>query len=75
MYNKIILNTIMIIAILITMQKHNHTNHIRNGNFSYKFGLPRSFKWYFLRLCLIVFRLVVLRDFILQSRNNEKNVF
>ena len=33
--NKIIIATIMIIAIiLVTMQKHNHTNDINNDNFS-----------------------------------------
>ena len=33
--NKIIIATIMIIVImLLTMQKHNHTNDIKNDNFS-----------------------------------------
>ena len=42
---KIIIATIMIIVIiLLTMSKHNHTNDIKNDNFSEKFTLPSSFK-------------------------------
>ena len=32
--NEIITATIMIIVMLIAMQKHNHTNGIKNDNFS-----------------------------------------
>ena len=43
--NKIIIATIMIIVIiLLTMSKHNHTNDIKNDNFSEKFTLASSFK-------------------------------
>ena len=34
----------MIIVILMTMSKYNHTNDIDNDNFSWKYDLPISFK-------------------------------
>ena len=34
----------IIVIILVTMWKHNHTNNINNDNFSLTFALPSCFK-------------------------------